>query len=264
MSEASAEAESSGASVGPGEAPRSLFHRSNIPNLLTTGRLLVSALQFAIFSVYLAARVGGGGSLGLTRYAESSTGLFFRDWEAWILNFLFLAFLVSVATDWLDGYLARKWKVVSTFGRIADPFADKIFISGSFVLFLPLGEDVLPVAPWMVVVMLAREYLVTSIRGFAESQGIAFGASIWGKLKMITQCICVGALMAFLANAAYAPSWSGLILRVIMWLTLIVTVGSGWVYIEDLRSILKERAKLADKNLIKDSSLAPLEPKPSE
>ena len=73
-------------------------------------------------------------------------------------------------------------------GRIADPFVDKIMILGSFTLLMPLTVHIMG---WMVVVMLARELLVSGIRGFAEARGIAFPASVWGKSKMVLQSACV-------------------------------------------------------------------------
>lgn len=204
----------------------------NIPNLLTALRVFLAAVHFVLFSCYLAARAKGVSRLGEAVYFDSFLGNIFRDWDLLILNTTFGIYLAAVLTDWLDGTLARKWNVVSVFGRIADPFADKIIISGSFVLFLPLGSDVLPIEPWMVVVMLAREYLVTGIRGYAESQGIEFSASIWGKLKMIFQSFCVGCLLFYLANQPYAPKNSGIVLSILVWLTLLSTIGSGIVYIQ--------------------------------
>jgi CDP-diacylglycerol---glycerol-3-phosphate 3-phosphatidyltransferase len=216
-----------------------IMKRRHIPNLLTVVRLILACLLFALFSIYLDARESGGGMLGAATYARTSVGQFFADYEWLILNGFFLIFFIAGLTDWFDGYFARRWNVTTTFGRIADPFADKIMISGSFVLFVPLGQEILPIAPWMVVAILAREYLVTSIRGYAESTGVAFPSSIWGKGKMLLQSLCCGTLYIFLGNETLFNPWLQPYLIGLVWLTVGVTLISGVVYIQRARSILK-------------------------
>lgn len=101
-------------------------------------------------------------------------------------------FAVAAATDAIDGFLARRWDAVSRLGRIADPFADKILVLGAFVVLA--GPNLAPltgVAPWMAVVILARELLVTSIRGLYEAEGHDFSAGLSGKLKMAAQSVAV-------------------------------------------------------------------------
>src|ERR1043165_5422453 len=90
-------------------------------------------------------------------------------------------------SDLLDGYLARKYKEVTHFGRIADPLVDKILVVGSFIFFLVL--DPLPkiFTAWFAVVVLGREFLVSGIRGAMEAAGIPFPASVWGKVKPAIQ-----------------------------------------------------------------------------
>ncbi|MHC4590858.1 MAG: CDP-alcohol phosphatidyltransferase family protein, partial [Planctomycetota bacterium] len=111
-------------------------------------------------------------------------------------------FILAAITDSLDGYLARKWDVTSTFGRIMDPFCDKVLILGGFI-YMAGPRFLVPewveagdfwtmatgVYPWMVAVMLARELLVTGFRGEAEAMGVSFGSNWWGKWKMILQSI---------------------------------------------------------------------------
>src|SRR5207248_2263233 len=110
----------------------------------------------------------------------------------------FVVYCVAAATDFLDGYLARKWKVEGAFGRIVDPFADKILVLGSFIFFagknfiIPDPDQPHPhvvktitgVAPGIVVILLARELLVTTLRGISESGGQSFAAVWAGKFKM--------------------------------------------------------------------------------
>jgi CDP-diacylglycerol---glycerol-3-phosphate 3-phosphatidyltransferase len=214
--------------------------REQIPNILTGARIVLACILFALFSVYLNVRVSGGGLLGPATYAQTTVGQFFADYERLILNGFFLIFFIAGVSDYLDGYFARKWNVTTTFGRIADPFADKIMISGSFVLFVPLGTEILPISPWMVVAILGREYLVTSIRGYAESTGVAFPASKWGKFKMFLQSFTCGGMFSFLANENFFNPWAEPILITLVWSTVGVTLISGVVYIQQARSILKD------------------------
>lgn len=220
-----------------------LLEKENIPNALTILRLLLAAVVFVLLSLFLKARLSGGGFLGPIRYLDTSLGGLFQSHGRLILNINFVLFTLAVLTDALDGELARRWEVTTTFGRIADPFADKILISGVLVMLVPLSETVLPLAPWMVVVILAREYMVTSIRGFLESQGLAFPASKWGKAKMILQSFCVGGLLLFLANAEQLHSLFKPLLTGLVWATVGVTFSSGVVYIQRARSILKDKER---------------------
>jgi CDP-diacylglycerol--glycerol-3-phosphate 3-phosphatidyltransferase len=119
----------------------------------------------------------------------------------------FALFVVTAATDSLDGYLARRMGDVSVFGRIADPFVDKILILGSmvFLLGIPGTTSVLP--PWTVAVTLARELLVTALRGAIEGAGGNFQAGAWGKWKMVAQCMAIGGVL--LDGAGFAlVRWS--------------------------------------------------------
>jgi len=218
--------------------------KEDIPNAITALRLVLAFMLFVILSLYLACRTGAGGALGPSVYDDSALGLFFREHGRALLNLCFVLFVAGAVSDILDGMLARRWEVVSVFGRIADPFADKVMIAGTFVLMVPLGQEVVGIAPWMVVAILAREQLVTTMRGYAESQGLEFSASIWGKMKMVLQSICGGALLLWLANGPVAePAFS--LVRALVWFTLAVTVFSGGLYIQRARELFAEAARVA-------------------
>jgi CDP-diacylglycerol--glycerol-3-phosphate 3-phosphatidyltransferase len=163
-------------------------------------------------------------------------GLCGREADSTLLYIAFFLFLAAVIGDGLDGYYARKYKQETNFGRIADPFADKILICGSFVFFLaiPPLKEIVPA--WMVVVILAREFLVTAIRSAAESQGIPFHASGWGKIKMIVQSFVV-ATAVFYAAHMWHFDWATLIMRGLIWITLVVTALSGVLYLIETRRI---------------------------
>jgi CDP-diacylglycerol--glycerol-3-phosphate 3-phosphatidyltransferase len=146
-------------------------------------------------------------------------------------------FIVAASTDWLDGYFARKYKMVTTLGRILDPFADKVIICGTFIYLaaLPgLGEYL---RPWMAVLVVARELLVTALRSFLEQKGADFSASFSGKLKMVFQCIAAGvglfAMWQFADETGklVMPRWVEITLVAAIWAAVVTTVYSGIGYI---------------------------------
>lgn len=139
-----------------------------------------------------------------------------------------LSFLLAWLTDWLDGYLARKKGLLTDFGRIADPFVDKIIVCGGFILLIHHTYDIIP--PWMVVVIVAREFLVNSLRSYSESKGIEFGATIWGKAKMFVQSLTISLILLFFAYLKHLVFLKqGIVIMV--WLTVIITLVSGIKYI---------------------------------
>lgn len=151
-------------------------------------------------------------------------------------------FVIAVATDVLDGYIARKYNIVTTFGRIVDPFVDKFITTGVFLFLLPISQQS-GVTAWMVIAVLAREMLVTSLRGFLEQKGHDFSASGWGKLKMFLQC--AGATAALLLMDERLRAVPGLLLTrdLLLWLMTIVTVYTGWIYIVRAASILRKESQ---------------------
>ncbi|MDR1964705.1 MAG: CDP-alcohol phosphatidyltransferase family protein [Planctomycetaceae bacterium] len=126
-------------------------------------------------------------------------------------DFCLLFFVLAALTDFLDGWWARKFKQITIFGRIMDPFADKFLICGVFVCLIAIPELTsdaagypawLMLQPWMVVVILGRELLVTSLRAVVESSGGDFSAKWIGKWKMAFQCVAVIACFLYLAGGA--------------------------------------------------------------
>jgi CDP-diacylglycerol--glycerol-3-phosphate 3-phosphatidyltransferase len=126
----------------------------NLPNLITV----------------LAARAHGGGVRlpGAGPRIRPST----VPTRAALVWTAFVLFLIAAFTDFLDGYLARKWNLVTAFGRVADPFADKVLIAGSLHHAAAVsGRDHDVLTTWYVVIVIAREFLVTAIRGVVEASG---------------------------------------------------------------------------------------------
>lgn len=154
----------------------------------------------------------------------------------------FWLFVTLAATDALDGYLARRDKHVTAFGRIADPFTDKVLVVGTMIFLTtmdPFG-DWLP--PWIVVLVLAREFLVTGLRGYVESVGGEFPADTFGKIKMIIQCFAVGGIL-FMEAFPWPATWYGFwdpVVHLLVWGTLFATLGSGVTYVMRTARILRE------------------------
>ncbi len=141
----------------------------NLPNILTGSRFIRAMILFVLISFGLWL-----GCLGV--------------------------FILASVTDWLDGYLARKQGLTSTLGRNLDPLVDKVLICGAFIFLLPFQYQLPSLAPWMVVVVVARELIITSLRGYLESQGVVFGADWLGKLKMGLQCAALIAIFIALRD----------------------------------------------------------------
>jgi phosphatidylglycerophosphate synthase len=205
-----------------------------MPNALTDQRNFLAAAVFATLNFYP-----------------------YPDVHVAMANLAIVLFLVAVTTDALDGYLARKWQVESAFGRLMDPFCDKVLILGAFIYmtgprFAFEREDRLEgvvymataVYPWMVMLILARELLVTGIRDIIVSGGVSFG-SLWsGKAKMILQSIAIPIVLILTVNFHPAENaWAMRICQVLVYVTVLVTVWSGVPYIVGLRRMLLEQKR---------------------
>lgn len=109
-------------------------------------------------------------------------------------------FILAAITDFVDGYLARRWQVISTFGALIDPLADKLLVMAALVMLVDL-QDPLTRAPllpgWMAVLVLAREIWITGLRGFATTIGVVISASASGKLKTVLQLIAIPLIALF-------------------------------------------------------------------
>ncbi len=168
-----------------------------LPNILTGLRVLMAMAVLGVLTAW--------------RYEASAAALNQVDG---LLIASAVLFVLATITDALDGYLARRWGTETAFGRIMDPFADKILVIGTLVFLagpdfwyptperhrlIGHGFQLSGVYPWMVVVIVGRELLVTSIRGVLESKGVRFGADAWGKAKMILQSVAIPLVLVTIA-----------------------------------------------------------------
>ena len=186
----------------------------SIPNQLTIMRLVLSVVFFVLLGL-----VGHGTYAGFGRTVA--------------LNGSAAIFGLAVLTDFLDGYLARRWGLVSTFGRIADPFADKIVVCGGFIMLIGISGGL--IEPWYAVVILFREFLVSGLRSFLESRGVAFGATFSGKLKMVLQSVTIPVVILYEANFADGSrelDLARLVTLTFLVLTLLLTLVSSIGYVQ--------------------------------
>lgn len=156
-------------------------------------------------------------------------------------------FLLAAVSDAADGWLARKLNQFSAFGRVMDPLADKLLICGAFISlagpnFHDGRQPIAGITPWMAVVVLARELLVTAIRSHSEASKVAFGAGWTGKLKMVLQCIAVGATLAYVS---FGGAWLAERLSLLAWLAVAATILSALGYLGQFRAFLLDNGAMS-------------------
>lgn len=140
----------------------------------------------------------------------------------------FLMFALASFTDLLDGKIARKYNLVSDFGKLMDPLADKVLVTAALVCFVADAAALTP--SWVVIAILAREFLVTSLRLLAASKGVVLAADKWGKYKTATTMIWICWNLLFM-EFALLGTLGGTLHYVLMYLSLFLTVYSGLNYV---------------------------------
>ena len=160
----------------------------------------------------------------------------------WIMNIIFI---VASITDKLDGYIARSKNQVTTFGKFLDPIADKILVLAAMIMLVEAGR--LPA--WIPIIVLFREFIVSGYRLVAvEKGGKVIAASIWGKIKTVTQMIAI-ILMCIDINGYFGmlkghlTGWDlalNIVTSVLITISVIATIFSGWEYIKDGKELLKD------------------------
>ncbi|MFK8110783.1 MAG: CDP-diacylglycerol--glycerol-3-phosphate 3-phosphatidyltransferase [Rubripirellula sp.] len=145
-------------------------------------------------------------------------------------------FVIAASTDWMDGYWARKYGQVTKLGRIFDPFVDKIIICGTFIALVEVADS--GVAGWMATAVVARELLVTSLRGMIEGSGGDFSARQLGKWKMVLQCAAVIAVLMVLIQPGI--QWIAVTADVLLWAAIFLTLYSGYDYVVIAAKVMSE------------------------
>lgn len=182
----------------------------NAPNIITISRLVLSVILFTLISVWQGKWCGVAAAV---------------------------LFVIATLTDALDGYLARKYNLITQLGRILDPFADKIIVLGTLIFLLERPNSGVNAA--MVVTILGREMLVTGLRSFLEQHGKDFSASWIGKVKMVVQSVALTASLLSLTPDLRAQ-WLLLTRDVFLWSAVGITLYSGWIYLQRALQLAKQ------------------------
>lgn len=150
-------------------------------------------------------------------------------------------FAVASVTDWLDGYLARRMEIVTTFGKFLDPIADKLIVMAALVMILPFGR----VPAWMVLVILGREIIITGLRGIASTEGIVIPASNLGKFKTIFQIVAIlGLLLHYDYHWFFSVDHHYLYVNMhnvgmfYLWIAVVITIWSGVDYLQKFMRVI--------------------------
>ena len=173
----------------------------NLPNVLTLLRILLVPVLVAA----LVQEGGGGDTLAAA------------------------VFVIASATDALDGWIARRQKSVSTFGKLMDPLADKLLVTAALVSLVSLDR----LSAWVAMVIIAREFAVTGLRQLAMEHGEVIPASVWGKIKTVAQV----AMVLVLILVENSPAW----VDALVWVTVAITVVSGADYFFGFRNLIRAR-----------------------
>ena len=161
----------------------------------------------------------------------------------WII--IDLIFIIASITDKLDGTIARKRNEITTFGKFLDPIADKILVLAAMIMLVEAGR----LTAWIPIIVLFREFIVSGYRLVAvEKGGKVIAASIWGKIKTVTQMIAI-ILMCIDINGYFGmlkehlTGWNlalNIVTSVLITISVIATIFSGWEYIKDGKELLKD------------------------
>ena len=137
-------------------------------------------------------------------------------------------FVVASVTDWFDGYLARKNNLVTNFGKFMDPLADKLLVCSAMICMIDLKR--LPA--WFVIIIIAREFIISGFRLIAAENGIVIAANYWGKFKTASQMIMIILLILHFDGIFVIPE------QIFIWLSLALTIISLITYIWQNRTVL--------------------------
>ena len=179
----------------------------NIPNKITVSRILL----IPVFMIFMLIDFGWG---EMTLFGATMP----------ISHFIGgLIFIFASLTDWMDGFYARKYNLVTTFGKFLDPLADKLLVSAALIILVELGF-----APsWIVIIIISREFAVTGLRLVLAGEGEVVAAGGLGKIKTTAQILAISSLLLYDMIFTLIGLPFGLIM---LYIALIFTVWSGWDY----------------------------------
>ena len=183
----------------------------NLPNKLT----ILRTLMIPVFLFFLLTDCAG-------------------DYSKWIAV---VVFILASLTDFLDGHIARKYNLVTNFGKFMDPLADKMLVSSAFICLVAQNK----IAAWIVIVIIAREFVISGFRLVASDSGVVIAASYWGKFKTNFQMFAIILLMLNLGENF--PAYAGgihIVEQILVYIALILTIVSLVDYLAKNIDVLKE------------------------
>ncbi len=143
-----------------------------------------------------------------------------------------IIFIAACLTDTADGYIARKYNLVTDFGKFMDPLADKLLVCSAMILLIDTGQ----LASWIVIIIIAREFIISGFRLIAVDNGIVIAASKWGKLKTIFQ---MAMLIALIWNLPFYGFW--VFEQILIYIALVLTIVSLVDYLMKNRNVLSSQ-----------------------
>ncbi len=189
----------------------------NLPNILTISRIIITPIFLAVILM-----------------------------ESLPHRFLIACIIFSIAsiTDAVDGHIARKNNQITNFGKFLDPIADKVLTTAALLAFMSMGLCNI----WIIMLVLTREFAIASVRMISASSGVVIPANIWGKIKTVSQMVFTILIMLlgeayYIVETTYAELFAklpdlSLISNSLLWITAILTVISGVIYLIDSRKII--------------------------
>jgi len=192
----------------------------NLPNKLTISRILLVPV-FLLIIVPIPEWIINSSLLSFMSSQLEAVNNFIINYGNYIAAFLFF---VAASTDGLDGYIARKRKQVTRFGKFLDPIADKLLVAAALIALVERNE----LSSWVAVIIIGREFMITGLRLVAASDGIVIAASKWGKIKTVTQIVAILAvLMKYYVHMLFGFPLE----RYLMFIAIVVTIYSAYDYI---------------------------------
>ena len=189
----------------------------NVPNILTIARIFITPIFLAVILM-----------------------------DTLPHRFLIACVIFSIAsiTDAIDGHLARKNNQITNFGKFLDPIADKILTTSALLAFMSMGLCNI----WIIMLVLTREFAIASVRMIAAAGGVVIPANIWGKIKTVSQMVFTILIMLlgeayYIVETSYAELFArlpdlSLVSNGLLWITAILTVISGVIYLNDSKKII--------------------------
>lgn len=201
----------------------------NLPNKITMSRIFMVPI-FLLFIVPIPDWIILSENLQFIGPQLQSINNFIINYGSYVGAVIFI---LAASTDGVDGYIARKYNIVTKFGIFLDPIADKLIVTSALIGLLQRNE----VSAWAVMIIIAREFVITGFRLIAMGENVVLAANKWGKLKTITQIVAISFTLLkdyplkFIINFPFH--------QYLMFIAVIITIYSGYTYISTNWNVLK-------------------------